>query len=330
MKCCHKVQVVATQTKTTTTKIGHTQKLVMFCSKLRGILMIKHAKLVLPSKSLSLPLSLSQSLWSHEWKTSKKSWNNAEKKFFFLEKNQEKNTGHKMSPALCLTRCLLLTNLLFKWTSTAQHKKKKKNWWSTSVFLCVSCKYSFRICECECKCVYTIGFRVHKWNQLTQNFPSHVNCRNCRCKAKKKNVNATKEKQIYSREKKLFDWLAIKPVRTESHKLAHEMGRLFTAFFVNFFIWYCYNWVYLCRYLVRANKTLICRVCWLSSTRDDRVDFLSHAFFKKTCNDGDKDGKEEARGKINSIQWPNHLNQHHLSDDDDDDVDEVNVCCVVW
>lgn len=74
---------------------------------------------------------------------------------------------------------------------------------------------------------------------------------------------------------------------------------------------------------------------------DDRADFLSHAFFKKTCNHGDKDElrrkkkrKEAAAAAtlpLNSIHWPNHLNQHHLYDDDDD-VDEVNVCVcrVVW
>lgn len=49
--------VAAAAAQTKTTMIGHTQKLVMFSSKLRGILMINHAKLVLPpSESFVLHL----------------------------------------------------------------------------------------------------------------------------------------------------------------------------------------------------------------------------------------------------------------------------------
>lgn len=63
---------------------------------------------------------------------------------------------------------------------------------------------------------------------------------------------------------------------------------------------------YLCRYLVRANKTIYmpCLSSLISTTatkRRSRWDFLSHAFFsKKTCNGGDKDELRRERSEKSS------------------------------
>lgn len=145
--------------------------------------------------------------------------------------------------------------------------------------------------------------------------------------------------------------------KTESTKLAHKMTEM-----SEHFLWVCFAvflrpfvirfhlvllllGMYICADIwLRQIKQFICRVCrvsfqqrqqWWREERDDRVDFLSHAFFKKTCNDGDKDElrrerREKAAPPLNSIHWPNHLNQHHLCDDDDDNDDEVNVCAVLF
>lgn len=151
MKCCHRMQPKHEQRQRewTHAEIGN----VLF-EAVRGILMIKHAKLVLPSESRTVTrlLSLPHNLFfqSQPKEKSEKSWKNAEKSL----KNRKKLRAIK-----CRLFRLPLTNCCYS-NERLQHSPRKKQ------KLMIIIRF-FSVCLCRANINFVhVNVSVHKWNYI--------------------------------------------------------------------------------------------------------------------------------------------------------------------
>lgn len=180
--------IAAAQTKTT--KIGHTQKLVMFCSKLFVEFWwlnmqnwFCHLNLAQSSELFSPFLPHNLFFQSQVKEKSEKSWNNAEK---CLKKR--KITGHKMSlilptaPPLSFTvDASRIAVIQMNDYSTAQEETQTDD---HHHFLCV-CRANINFVHVNV-CINGTISGLKLLQSTARKFPTHVKCRNCRWKPQKK------------------------------------------------------------------------------------------------------------------------------------------------